>query len=108
MANIAVHTEVPKEVVAVEIIGALVDQYGDRYLAGGCCRQPKKWTLGDSGSRKKQPLPTDRWGIVPFLHCIRAAVIKGQQSRRDDARARNAKMRLFQCPRIPQPETCYS
>jgi hypothetical protein len=36
----------------VEMIGALMEQYGDQHLAVKR-RQPKKWTQGDGGSRKK-------------------------------------------------------
>ena len=43
----------PKEEVAMETIGALVDLYGDRHLAVGRCRPPKKRTQGDGGSRQK-------------------------------------------------------
>jgi hypothetical protein len=49
----AKHKEVPKEEAALEIIGALKDRYGDRHLAVGRRRQPKKRTQGDGGSRKK-------------------------------------------------------
>jgi hypothetical protein len=47
------HQEVPKEEATVETIGALEDQYGDRHLAVGCCRQLKKRTQGGGGSRQK-------------------------------------------------------
>jgi hypothetical protein len=53
MKSIAEHQEVPKEEAAVETIGALEDRYGDRHLAIGCLRQPKKWTQGDGGYQKK-------------------------------------------------------
>jgi hypothetical protein len=36
------HQEVPKEVAAMETIGALEDRYGDQYLAIRSHRQPKK------------------------------------------------------------------
>lgn len=49
--------EVSKEETAVETIGALEDQYGDRYLAVGRHRQPKKRTQGDGGSRKNLAAP---------------------------------------------------
>jgi hypothetical protein len=39
-----------KEGTAVEAIEALKDCYGDRYLAVGCRRQPKKMTQGDDMS----------------------------------------------------------
>jgi hypothetical protein len=45
--------DAPKEETAGENIGALVDRYGDRHLAVGLCRQPKKRTQGDAGSRQK-------------------------------------------------------
>jgi hypothetical protein len=38
------HHEVPEEEAMVETIGALEDQYGDRHLAVGHCRQSKKQT----------------------------------------------------------------
>jgi hypothetical protein len=41
------------EEIAVETIGALEDRYGDRRLALGRFRQPKKRTQDDGGSRKK-------------------------------------------------------
>jgi hypothetical protein len=44
--------EAPNEVATVETIGALEDQHGGWHLAIGCCRQPKKRTQGDGGSRK--------------------------------------------------------
>jgi hypothetical protein len=50
---VAEHQEVPKEETAVETIGALEDRYGDRYIAVGSRRQPKKRTQGDDGSREK-------------------------------------------------------
>jgi hypothetical protein len=53
IANVAEHQEIPKEEAAVESIGALEDRYGDRHLAVGHRRQPKKRTQGDSGSRQK-------------------------------------------------------
>jgi hypothetical protein len=46
---VAEQKEDPKEGAAVETVGAL----GDRYLAVGCLQQPKKWTQGNGGSRKK-------------------------------------------------------
>jgi hypothetical protein len=47
------HEEVPKEEAAVESTGALEDRYGDRNLAAGRHRQPKKRTQGGGGLRKK-------------------------------------------------------
>jgi hypothetical protein len=47
------HEEVPKEEAAMETFGALKERYGDRHLAIGCRRKPKKWTQGSGGSRKK-------------------------------------------------------
>jgi hypothetical protein len=47
------HLEVSKEEAAVETTGALEDRYGDRHLAVGRHREPKKWTQGKCGSRKK-------------------------------------------------------
>jgi hypothetical protein len=49
---ITVRQEVPKE-AAVETIRALEDQYGDRYLAVGHHRQPKKWTQGNGRTQQK-------------------------------------------------------
>jgi hypothetical protein len=49
---IAEQREVPQKEAPVEMIGALEDRYGDRHLAVGRRRQPKKWTQGDGGSQK--------------------------------------------------------
>jgi hypothetical protein len=51
--TVAEHQEVSKDEVAVEIIGALEDRYGNWHLAVGRCRQPKKWTQGNDVSWKK-------------------------------------------------------
>jgi hypothetical protein len=50
MKSVAVHQEVPNEVVKAETTKALEIQYGDQLPATGCCRQPKKQTYGDDGS----------------------------------------------------------
>jgi hypothetical protein len=49
----AVHEEVPKEEAAVQSVVALKKRHGDRNLAVGCRRKPKKRTQGNGGSRKK-------------------------------------------------------
>jgi hypothetical protein len=49
----AEHKEVPNEGAALGIIGGLKDRCGDRHLAVGQRRQPKKRTQNDGGSRKK-------------------------------------------------------
>jgi hypothetical protein len=54
------HHIVPMEEAAVKTIGALEDQYGDRYLAIRRRQQPKKWTQGDGGSWRKLAAPF-RW-----------------------------------------------
>jgi hypothetical protein len=46
------HQDVLNEEAAMETIGTLEDRYGDRHLAVGCCRQPKKRTHGYDGSWK--------------------------------------------------------
>jgi hypothetical protein len=51
--SVAVHKEVPKEEAAVKTVRAQKKLYGDRHLAIGRCRQLRKWTQGDGGSRKK-------------------------------------------------------
>jgi hypothetical protein len=51
--SVSENQEVPNEDAAVETTGALEDRYGDRNLAVGRRRQPKKPTRGDGGSRKK-------------------------------------------------------
>jgi hypothetical protein len=60
MKSIAEHQEVPKEVAAVETIGALKDQYGDRHLAIGRRQQLKKRTQGNGGSQKKSAALSDK------------------------------------------------
>jgi hypothetical protein len=45
--------EVPKEENAVKRVIALKKRYGERHLAVGRPRKPKKQTQGNSGSRKK-------------------------------------------------------
>jgi hypothetical protein len=55
---IADRWKVPNEEASVEANGALEDRYGNRCLAVGCHRQPKKLTQDDDGSRKK--LDADR------------------------------------------------
>jgi hypothetical protein len=50
---VTVHQEVPKEETTVETTGALEDRYGNRHLAVGSHRQPKKRIQGDGGSRQK-------------------------------------------------------
>jgi hypothetical protein len=51
--SVVEHPEVPKEEGEVETIRVLEDRYGDRHLAVGHHRQPKKQTQGDGGSWKK-------------------------------------------------------
>jgi hypothetical protein len=46
---IVARRKVPNEEAAVEAIGALEDRYGDRRLAVGCRRQPKKWVPAEAG-----------------------------------------------------------
>jgi hypothetical protein len=53
MASVGTHPEGFNEETAVETVGTLKDRYGDRHLAVGRRRQPKKWTQGDGLSRKK-------------------------------------------------------
>jgi hypothetical protein len=60
MKSVEEHQEVPKQVAAVETIGALKAQYGDRHLAIECRQQPKKWTQGDGGCGKNLATPTDK------------------------------------------------
>jgi hypothetical protein len=50
---LAVLQEVPKEEAAVDMIGALKGQPGDRHLAVGRRRQTNKRTQDNGGSRKK-------------------------------------------------------
>jgi hypothetical protein len=50
---VAEHQEVPNKEAALEIIGAVEDQYGNWHLGVGCLQQPKTWTQGDGGSLKK-------------------------------------------------------
>jgi hypothetical protein len=47
------HPKVSNKAAAVETIGALKEQYGDRHLAVGRRRQPKKGTQGGGGSQQK-------------------------------------------------------
>jgi hypothetical protein len=51
--SVAGHEEVPKEEAAVKTVRTLKERYGDRYLAVGRRREPKKRTQGDGGCRKK-------------------------------------------------------
>lgn len=53
VGNVVAHHDESNEKTEVEIIGALEDRYGERRLAVGRHRQPKKRTQGDGGSRKK-------------------------------------------------------
>jgi hypothetical protein len=53
MKSAAEHQEVPEEEVEVKTIGALEDRYGNRHLAVGRRRMPKKRTQGDGVSRQK-------------------------------------------------------
>jgi hypothetical protein len=53
MASTAEHLAVSKQEAAVEKVRALEDRYGDRHLAVGHRRQPKKRTEGDGGSWQK-------------------------------------------------------
>jgi hypothetical protein len=51
--TVAEQQEVPKEETAMKTFGALKKRHGDRHLAVGRHRKPKKQTHGDGGSRKK-------------------------------------------------------
>jgi hypothetical protein len=53
MASVAAHPEDSNKNAAVETVGALKDRYGDRNLALGHPRQPKKRTQIDGGFRQK-------------------------------------------------------
>jgi hypothetical protein len=55
----AVHQEVPNEEASVDTIGTQEDRCGDRHLAAGRHRQPKKRTQGDGGPGRSWPLPED-------------------------------------------------
>jgi hypothetical protein len=52
MTSVAERQKFLKEGAALETIGALEDRHGDRQLAVGRRRQPKKRTQSDGGSRK--------------------------------------------------------
>jgi hypothetical protein len=52
-ASVAAHTEESNKEDVTDTVGALKDQYGDRHLAVGHRRQPKKRTQGDGGSWQK-------------------------------------------------------
>jgi hypothetical protein len=49
----AVHEEVPEEEAAVETSGARKKRHRGRHLAVRCRGQPKEWTQGNGGTRKK-------------------------------------------------------
>jgi hypothetical protein len=51
--EVAEYQEIRKEEATVDSVGALEEWDGDRHLAVGRCRQPKKRTQGDGGSRRK-------------------------------------------------------
>jgi hypothetical protein len=51
--SVAEQQKVPKEEAAVETIGALKDQYGNRHLAVGRHQKSKKPAQVDGESRKK-------------------------------------------------------
>jgi hypothetical protein len=66
--SVSKHQDVPKEEAVVKTIGALENQYGDRHLAIGRGRQPKKGPRARVGPVRSSPPPADGWPAVPFLH----------------------------------------
>jgi hypothetical protein len=53
--------------MTVETIGALEDQYGDRYLDVGCRRKLNKRMQDDGGSPQKTAVAR-RWLTRPVMH----------------------------------------
>jgi hypothetical protein len=47
------HCEVPKEHAAVKPVRGLRKQHRERHLAVKCLSQPKEWTQGNCGSKRK-------------------------------------------------------
>jgi hypothetical protein len=68
LETVAEFREVPKEETEVETIESLEDQYGDRHLALGCLRKPKKRMQGDGGSPQKTAVARRRL----TLHVVHA------------------------------------
>jgi hypothetical protein len=86
MANVAAHPEVSEDEAEVETIGALEDWCGDRHLAVGLAESQRNGSRTMVGPGRSW-LPADGRPAMPFLHGLKDAVIKGQQSRRVDGKA---------------------
>jgi hypothetical protein len=68
LEDVAEQQDIPKEDDMVKIIGTLEDRYGERHLAIGCSRQPKKQTQGDGGSWQKLAAAHRQMTAMPLLH----------------------------------------
>jgi hypothetical protein len=102
MKSVAVHEEVPTEEAAGKTSGALKKRYRNRHLAVRRRSQPKKWTQGNGGSRKKMAAACR--GMTRRIISARRKGHCFQGQGKDKAVPRTQKGRTFGKRRREKPE----